>query len=44
MIRVIVADDHNLVREGICALLERASGYEIVGEAEDGREMGPRVR
>jgi DNA-binding NarL/FixJ family response regulator len=36
MIRVIVADDHNLVREGICALLERAGDYEIVGEAEDG--------
>lgn len=38
MIRVIVADDHNLVREGICALLERAGGYDIVGEAEDGRD------
>lgn len=38
MIRVIVADDHNLVREGICALLEKAGGFEIVGEAEDGWE------
>jgi DNA-binding NarL/FixJ family response regulator len=38
MIRVIVADDHNLVREGICALLEKAGGFEIVGEAEEGRE------
>jgi DNA-binding NarL/FixJ family response regulator len=38
MIRVIVADDHNLVREGICALLEKAGGFEIVGEAEDGRD------
>lgn len=38
MIRVIVADDHNLVREGICALLEKAGEYEIVGEAEDGRD------
>ena len=38
MIRVIVADDHNLVREGTCALLEKAGGFEIVGEAEDGRE------
>ncbi|MFZ0547729.1 MAG: response regulator transcription factor [Candidatus Promineifilaceae bacterium] len=38
MIRVIIADDHNLVREGICALLEKAGGFEIVGEAEDGRD------
>jgi len=38
MIRVIIAEDHNLVREGICALLERAGGYEIVAEAVDGRE------
>jgi DNA-binding NarL/FixJ family response regulator len=38
LIRVIVADDHNLVREGTCALLEKAGGFEIVGEAEDGRE------
>jgi DNA-binding NarL/FixJ family response regulator len=38
MIRVIVADDHNLVREGICALLEKAGGFEIIGEAEDGRD------
>jgi DNA-binding NarL/FixJ family response regulator len=37
-IRVIVADDHHLVRQGIRALLEQASGIEVVGEAADGRE------
>ncbi len=38
MIRVIVADDHNLVREGIRALLEKADDIEVVGEAVDGLE------
>jgi DNA-binding NarL/FixJ family response regulator len=38
VIRVIVADDHHLVREGIRALLERADDIEVVGEAADGRE------
>ncbi|MCI0725423.1 MAG: response regulator transcription factor [Chloroflexi bacterium] len=38
MIRVIIADDHHLVREGIRALLEKASGFDVVGEAEDGRD------
>ncbi len=38
MIRVIVADDHNLVREGIRALLEKAADIEVVGEAVDGQE------
>lgn len=38
MIRVIVADDHHLVRQGIRALLEQADDIEVVGEAEDGRQ------
>lgn len=38
MIRVIVADDHHLVRQGIRALLEKANDIEVVGEAADGRE------
>ena len=38
MIRVLVADDHHLVREGIRALLEKAPDIEVVGEASDGRE------
>ncbi len=36
MIRVVVADDHHLVRQGIRALLERAEDIEVVGEAADG--------
>ena len=38
MIRVVVADDHHLVREGIRALLEKADDLEVVGEAVDGEE------
>lgn len=38
MIRVIVADDHHLVRQGIRSLLEQASDIEVVGEAGDGLE------
>src|SRR5262249_28764011 len=36
VIRVVVADDHTLVREGILALLEKAADIEVVGQAEDG--------
>lgn len=37
-IRVVVAEDHALVRAGICSLLEKLPGVEVVGEAADGRE------
>ncbi len=37
-IRVLLADDHTLVRAGIRSLLEPLAGIEIVAEAEDGRE------
>jgi two-component system, NarL family, response regulator NreC len=37
-IRVLLADDHALVRAGIRSLLESQSDMEVVGEAADGRE------
>lgn len=37
-IRVILADDHRLVRAGIRSLLEKLPGLEVVAEASDGRE------
>jgi len=37
-IRVLLADDHTLVRAGIRSLLESVPGVEIVGECGDGRE------
>ncbi len=37
-IRILIADDHTLLRNGICALLEDEQDMTIVGEASDGRE------
>jgi DNA-binding NarL/FixJ family response regulator len=38
MIRVLLADDHHLIRRGIRALLDGAPGIDVVGEAADGQE------
>ena len=35
---IVLADDHTILREGLRALLEADSNFEIVGEARDGRE------
>ncbi len=35
---VILADDHVIIREGIRALLELDGGFEVIGEAADGRQ------
>jgi DNA-binding NarL/FixJ family response regulator len=37
MTRILLADDHRIVRAGLRALLEKQPGLEIVSEAEDGR-------
>ena len=37
-IRILLADDHNLVRAGIRSLLEQLPGVEVVAEADDGYE------
>ena len=37
-IKVVVADDHTILRQGIKALLDNQEGIEVVGEAKDGRE------
>lgn len=36
-IRVLVVDDHAIVREGICSLLARHKDIQIVGQADDGQ-------
>ena len=38
-IRVLLADDHGLVRKGLRFVLENEPGMEVVGEAADGREV-----
>jgi RNA polymerase sigma factor (sigma-70 family) len=39
MIKVILADDHKLVRDGLQAILDREGDINVVGEAEDGRAV-----
>ena len=36
--RILIADDHGVVRGGLRLLLERQAGFEVVGEAADGAE------
>jgi len=38
MIRVVIADDHRVVRDGLCYLLGQEPDVEVVGEAADGRQ------
>jgi two-component system response regulator NreC len=49
-IRILVADDHGIVRQGLRFVLEREEDFQVVGEAGDGREavrlaetLGPAV-
>jgi len=38
MLRILIADDHELARRGIRSVLESHGGWEVCGEAKDGRE------
>jgi len=37
-LRILIADDHEVVRRGLASLLQAQPGWEVVGEASDGRE------
>lgn len=37
-IRVLIVDDHKIMREGLAALMDKQPGVEVLGEASDGRE------
>lgn len=39
MIKIVVADDHEIITEGICSLLEKESNIEIIGMAKNGVEV-----
>ena len=38
-LRVLLADDHTLVRAGMRMLLENIDGIDVIGEASNGREI-----
>jgi len=37
-LRIIIADDHEVMREGVRRLIEKEEGWEVCGEATDGRQ------
>src|SRR4051812_14459328 len=39
MIKIILAEDHTVVRNGIRSLLQHVEDYQIIGEAESGEEV-----
>ncbi len=43
MTRVLVVDDHAVVRQGLVALISTVADLEVVGEARDGEEAVERV-
>jgi len=43
MTRILIADDHDVVRLGLRAILEEQPGWEVVGEAADGLEAVERA-
>jgi two-component system response regulator NreC len=42
-IKILIADDHTILRKGLCALLEKETDLKVVGESEDGRETIAKV-
>ena len=44
MIRILVADDHEVVRRGLVMILRLEPGFEVVGEARDGQEAVQQTR
>ncbi|MBC8263419.1 MAG: response regulator transcription factor [Anaerolineales bacterium] len=43
-IRILIADDHTIVRKGLCALIGSEPGFEVCGEAANGDEAVHKAR
>ena len=43
-LRILVADDHEIVRRGLVSLLKPHAGWDVCGEARDGREAVEKVK
>ena len=41
MIKLLIVDDHKIIRDGIKAMLSETDSVEIVGECENGKEVVP---
>lgn len=37
-VRIVISDDHAVLRKGICALLDSEPGFQVVGEADNGKD------
>ena len=44
IIKILVVDDHTMVRSGVCAVLALQKGMEVVGEAADGQDAVDKVQ
>jgi DNA-binding NarL/FixJ family response regulator len=44
LLRIVVADDHEIVRRGLVSLLRSHAGWDVCGEARDGREAVEKVK
>ncbi len=43
-IRILIADDHSLVREGLKQILELEEDFEVIGQASNGLETLERIK
>lgn len=43
-IRIFIADDHKMLRESLCMLLDREEDFKVVGQARDGLEIESGIR
>lgn len=43
VIRILLADDHRILREGICALIQDQADMQVIGESEDGLDTMKKV-
>ena len=44
MIRILIAEDHSLVRAGLCRIIDECEDIEVVAEAENGASVLSKVR
>jgi len=42
--KILIADDHSMFREGLCAIFSNKPGFLIIGEAENGRDAVEKAR